>query len=381
LLPGFVDSHVHINEPGTDWEGFATATAAAAAGGITTLVDMPLDSDPVTTTVAALRTKQQAAQGNCHVDVGFWAGVVPDNLEHLEPLANAGVAGFKCFLADSGNPNFEHLTPAQFRTAMARIAELDAVLLVHAESAHVIAESPSAGGRAYASFEASRPDAAEEDAVALVVETAAATGARAHVVHVSSARVLALLAEAKRSGVPVTAETCPHYLTFAAEAIPDGATEFAACPPIRSGANRELLWEALLDGTVDMIVSDHSPCAPDLKGDGDFGHVFGGISSLQLGPRAAWTQAEQRGVGLPALSRWMSEAPAALAGFTDRGRIEVGMRADLCAFAPDVEDVVHADRLRHRHPISPYDGVALRGSVLQTWVAGESVFARVGEPV
>jgi allantoinase len=381
LLPGFVDTHVHVDEPGTDWEGFATATAAAAAGGVTTLVDMPLDSDPVTTTVAALRIKQQAAEGNCHVDVGFWAGVVPDNLAHLEPLAEAGVAGFKCFLADSGNPNFEHLTPAQFRTAMARIAELDAVLLVHAESARVITDSPSARGRGYASFADSRPDAAEEDAVALVVNTAAETGARAHVVHVSSARVLAMLAEAKRSGVSVTAETCPHYLTFEAEAIPDGATEFAVCPPIRSGANRELLWAALQEGSLDMIVSDHSPCAPELKGDGDFGRVFGGISSLQLAPRAAWTQAAQRGVGLAALSRWMSSAPAELAGFTDRGRIEVGLRADLCAFAPDVEEVIHVDRLRHRHPVSPYDGVALRGSVLQTWVAGQSVYARVSEPV
>ena len=381
LLPGFVDSHVHVDEPGTDWEGFASATAAAAAGGITTLVDMPLDSDPVTTNVAALRIKQEAAEGNCRVAVGFWAGVVPDNLEDLEPLADAGVTGFKCFLAESGNPNFEHLTPEQFRTAMARIAELDAVLLVHAESARVIADSPSAGGRDYGSFLDSRPDAAEEDAVALVVETAAATGARAHVVHVSSAQVLALLAEAKRSGVPVTAETCPHYLTFAAEAIGDGATEFAVCPPIRSEANRERLWAALRDGTLDMIVSDHSPCTPDLKGDGDFGRAFGGISSLQLGPRAAWTQAAQRGFGLPALSRWMSSAPAALAGFADRGRIGVGLRADLCAFAPDVEEVVHVDGLRHRHAISPYDGVALRGSVLQTWVAGRSVFARVGEPV
>jgi allantoinase len=342
---------------------------------------MPLDSDPVTTTVAALRVKRKAAQGNCRVAVGFWAGVVPDNLGNLEALADAGVAGFKCFLADSGNPNFEHLTPAQFRTAMARIAELDAVMLVHAESAHVIAESPSAAGREYGSFLDSRPDAAEEDAVALVVETAAATGARAHVVHVSSARVLALLAEAKRSGVSVTAETCPHYLTFAAENIADGATEFAVCPPIRADANRERLWAALQDGTLDMIVSDHSPCAPELKGDGDFGRVFGGISSLQLGPRAAWTQAAQRGFGLPELSRWMSSAPAALAGYADRGRIGVGLRADLCAFAPDAEGVVHVDGLRHRHPISPYEGLALRGSVLQTWVAGQSVFARVGEPV
>jgi len=381
LLPGFVDTHVHVNEPGTDWEGFATATAAAAAGGITTIVDMPLDSDPVTTTVAALRVKQEVAKGNCHVDVRFWAGVVPDNLDDLEPLAGAGVVGFKCFLADSGNPNFEHLTPEQFRTAMARIAELDAVLLVHAESAHVIAASPPPGGRYYSSFIDSRPDAAEEDAVGLVVETAAITGARAHVVHVSSARVLEQLADAKRSGVPVTAETCPHYLSFASEEIPDGATEFAACPPIRSAANRELLWAALANGTLDMIVSDHSPCAAELKGDGDFGRTFGGVSSLQLAPRAAWTQAAQRGLGMPALSQWMSEAPATLAGFADRGRIEVGLRADLCAFAPDAEEVVHVDRLRHRHPVSPYDGVALRGSVLQTWVAGESAFARIGEPV
>ena len=381
LLPGFVDSHVHVNEPGTDWEGFATATAAAAAVGITTLVDMPLDSEPVTTTVAALRAKQATAQGNCRVDVAFWAGVVPEHLDELGALADAGVAGFKCFLADSGNPNFGHLTPIQFRTAMARIAELGSVLLVHAESNHVIAASPRPCGRGYASFLDSRPDAAEEDAVALVLDTAAETGARAHVVHVSSARVLPLLAEAKRSGTPVTAETCPHYLTFAADMVPDGATEFAACPPIRDAANRDLLWAALLDGTVDMIVSDHSPCAPELKAAGDFGRAFGGVSSLQLGPRVVWTQAAQRGFGLAELSRWMSQRPAALAGLGDRGRIAVGLRAGLCVFDRDATEVVDAQALRHRHPVSPYDGVAVRGSVSQTWVAGELAFDRVGEPV
>jgi len=252
-------------------------------------------------------------------------------------------------------------------------------LLVHAESNRVIDAGPAPSGREYRSFLASRPDAAEDDAVALVIDAAAATGARAHIVHVSSATVLARLVEAKRAGIPVTAETCPHYLTFAAEAVQDGRTEFACCPPIRDGANRELLWSALHDGTLDLVVSDHSPCAPRLKGAGDFGQAFGGISSLQLSPRAVWTQAAARGFGLADLSRWMSERPAALAGYGDRGRIAVGLRADLCAFDPGALDTVRAAALRHRHSVSPYDGVTLRGSVLQTWVAG--VPALVGEPV
>jgi allantoinase len=381
LLPGFVDTHVHINEPGTDWEGFASATAAAVAGGITTLVDMPLDSDPVTTSVTALNAKKAAAEGNCHVDMGYWGGVVPDNLDRLAPLAQAGVRGFKCFLADSGNPRFPHLSPTQFRTAMGRIAELGSVLLVHAESHAVIDAGPRPAGRNYLSFLVSRPDAAEEDAVALVIDTVRATGARAHIVHISSARVLPQLAEAKRNGMPLTAETCPHYLTFDAETVPDGATEFAVCPPIRESANRELLWSALADRTLDLVVSDHSPCTPQYKGAGDFGRAFGGVSSLQLGPRAVWTQAARRGFGPADLSRWMSERPAALAGYPDRGRIAVGLRADLCAFDPDTEETVSAATLRHRHPVSPYDGVTLRGSVLQTWVAGAPVPARIGEPV
>jgi allantoinase len=327
-----------------------------------------------------LRVKKAAAQGNCRVDVDFWAGVVPENVEELEPLARAGVPGFKCFLADSGNPNFGHLTPSQFRSAMAHIAELGSVILVHAESHHVIDGSPRPCGDRYTSFLESRPEAAEEDSVALVCNTAAATGARAHVVHVSSARALALLADAKRSGLPVTAETCPHYLMFDAETIPDGATEFAACPPIRGAANRELLWAGLLDGTLDMVVSDHSPCAAELKGGGDFGRTFCGISSLQVGPRAVWTQSVRRGFGLTELSWWMSERPAELAGLTDRGRIGLGLRADLCVFDPDAEEIVDAGALRHRHPLSPYHGVALRGSVLQTWASGQLVFDRVCEP-
>ncbi|MBN3507374.1 allantoinase AllB [Mycolicibacterium nivoides] len=377
LLPGFVDTHVHVNEPGTDWEGFETATAAAAAAGITTIVDMPLDCRPVTTTVAALRTKQAVAEGNCRVDVGFWAGVVPENLGELESLAAAGVRGFKCFLADSGNPDFGYLTPGQFRTAMSWIAEVGSVLLVHAESHRVIAGSAPPHGRHYSSFLRSRPDAAEEDAVELVLDTAAASGARAHIVHVSSANVLPMLADAKRAGVAVTAETCPHYLTFTAEAIPDGGTEFAACPPVRDAANRDRLWDGLLDGTLDMVVSDHSPCSPKLKADGDFGRAFGGVSSLQVGPSAVWAHAAQRGFGLPDLSRWMAQQPAALAGFADRGSIAPGLRADLCAFDPDAETPVHSDDLRHRHRVSPYDGVTVRGAALQTWVAGVPVLETV----
>jgi allantoinase len=380
LVPGFVDTHVHINDPGTDWEGFATATAAAAAAGITTLVDMPLDSDPVTTTVTALECKQKAAQGNCHVDVEFWGGVVPSNLDELGHLAAAGVRGFKCFLTDSGNPSFPHLGVDEFRRAASRIAEIDAVLLVHAESHQIIADSPAPGGRRYDSFLSSRPDTSEKEAVALVIDTAAQTGARMHVVHVSSASVLPMLADAKRSGVHITAETCPHYLTFAAEDVPDGATQFAACPPIRGGDNRGLLWQGLADGTLDMIVSDHSPCAPSMKAGGDFGSVFGGISSLEIGPRAVWTHAAERDFGLAQLCAWMAERPTALAGLTDRGRIAVGQRADLCAFDPDAEQAVHAGALRHRHAITPYDGAVLRGSVARTWLAGRPIYERVGQP-
>jgi allantoinase len=380
LLTGFVDTHVHINEPGTDWEGFATATAAAAAAGITTLVDMPLDSDPVTTTADALLRKQHAAHGNCVVDVAFWGGVVPGNVDDLDELAAAGVRGFKCFLTDSGNPNFPHLNADEFRRVVSIVAAMDAVLLVHAESHDVIANSPARCGRGYASFLSSRPDASEEEAVALAVDAARDTGARVHIVHVSSARVLPMLAEAKRSGVRITAETCPHYLTFAAEDIPDGATQFAACPPIRGGNNRDLLWQALADGTLDMIVSDHSPCEPTMKADGDFGRAFGGISSLEIGPRAVWTHAARRGFGLADMCRWMSERPAALAGLADRGRIAVGQRADLCVFDPDAEEAVHAEALRHRHNVTPYDGAVVRGAAEQTWLAGRLIYERIGQP-
>lgn len=380
LLPGFVDTHVHVDDPGTDWEGFGPATAAAAAAGITTLVDMPLDSMPVTTTVDALAAKRVAAEAACGVDVGFWGGVVPDNVAELGPLAAAGVRGFKCFLTDSGNPHFDRLSPDQFRRAAAHVADLDSVLLVHAEDHDSISAGPAPRGPSYRAFLCSRPDAAEADAVALAIDAAASTGARVHIVHVSSAAALPLLARAKRAGVRVTAETCPHYLTFTAEDIPDGATHFASCPPIRAGRHRDALWAALDDGTLDMVVSDHSPCAPELKATGDFGRDLGGISSLQVSPAATWTSARARGFGLADLSRWMSERPAELAGYADRGRIALGLRADLCAFDPDARAVVDAAALRHRHPISPYHGIELRGAAVRTWVSGAAVRAEVCQP-
>ena len=266
LLPGLVDSHVHINEPGhTDWEGFASATRAAAAGGITTLVDMPLDSVPVTTDLAALETKRAAAAGQCRVDVGFWGGVVPGNPNRLPALHSGGVLGFKCFLADSGSPEFPPLSPAELTESMSVLAELDAVLLVHAESEAELSSTPPADGRSYAAFLASRPPRVETTAVAAVIAAARATGARAHIVHLSSADALPLIAEAQRDGVRITAETCPHYLTLAAERIPDGATPYACCPPIRDTANQEALWAALAAGTLDLVVSDHSPCPVELK--------------------------------------------------------------------------------------------------------------------
>ncbi|AKK28128.1 allantoicase [Mycobacterium sp. EPa45] len=375
LLPGLVDTHVHINEPGTDWEGFASATAAALAGGITTVVDMPLDSDPVTTTVAALGVKRSAADGACRVDTGFWGGIVPGNLETFGELAAAGVLGFKCFLSESGNADFPPLDPDQFHAAMAIVAELDSVLLVHAESARVLAGCPSPTGRTYGDFLRSRPDAVEQDAVRIVLDAVADTGARAHIVHVSSAEVLPMIAGAKSAGLPVTAETCPHYLTFAAEDIADGATMFAACPPIRGEGNRDLLWAALADGTLDMVVSDHSPCAPEQKDliGGDFGRAFGGISSLQIALPALWTQAARAGFGLPEVCRWMAQAPAELAGLADRGVIAPGNRADFCVFDPAVSWVVRGAELRHRHSVTPYEGVALTGAVRQMWRGGQVV--------
>ncbi|TDC48883.1 allantoinase AllB [Jiangella ureilytica] len=375
LLPGLVDTHVHVNEPGrSEWEGFATATRAAAAGGVTTIVDMPLNSVPPTTTLAALEVKRRAAEGQVWVDVGFWAGAVPGNRPDLEPLHRAGVFGFKCFLLDSGVDEFGHLEPAQFALAMRDCAGLGALMIVHAEDGRLLDET-ALDGVHYAGFLASRPDAAETAAIELVIAQARATGCRAHIVHLSSAGAVPALREAREAGVDVSVETCPHYLTFDAEHIADGATELKCCPPIRDSANREALWAALAAGDLDFVVSDHSPCTADLKarGGGDFGVAWGGIASVQLGLPAVWTAARARGHALVDVVRWMATAPADRIGLRHKGRIAAGADADLVRFAPGEEFVVDVTKLHHRNPVSAYAGRRLAGVVRETWLRGRPV--------
>ena len=369
LLPGLVDTHVHVNEPGrTEWEGFATATRAAAAGGITTIVDMPLNSVPPTVDVAALHTKQAAATGQSYVDVGFWGGAVPENLDALPELYDEGVFGFKCFLVPSGVDEFGHLDAAGLDRALRAVP--DALFLVHAEDPEQLREaSPS---DRYDDFLASRPPAAENRAVSTVVEAARRTGARVHVLHLSSAEAIPIVTAARRGGVRITAETCPHYLTLVAEEVPDTATEYKCCPPIRESTNREALWAGLAAGALDCVVSDHSPCPPALKR-GDFATAWGGIASLQLGLPLVWSQAHERGYALHDVVRWMARRPAEIAGLPRKGRIAVGGDADLVAFAPDESFEVDPARLYHRHPVTPYAGRTLRGVVHRTWLRGVPV--------
>src|SRR5580704_10378079 len=366
LMPGLVDSHVHVCEPGhTEWEGFASATRAAAAGGITTLVDMPLDSVPVTVSVDALRVKQQAAQSQAHVDVAFWAGVIPGNTPDLGPLARAGVAGFKCFLADSGSPDFPPVDARQLLSALRVITELGLPLLVHAESPP--ARATAAPG--YAGYLASRPRGLENLAVAQVIEAARATGGHAHIVHLSSSDALPMIVSARREGVRVSAETCPHYLTLTAEEITD--TKAKCSPPVREAANRELLWTGLRDNILDQVVSDHSPCSGQMKVAGDWDQAWGGISSLQLGLPLVWTQARRRGIGLAQVAAWMAAAPARLAGLAAKGRIAPGCDADLCVLAPEQSFMVDPASLHHKHPTTtPYAGRTLDGVVRATILRG-----------
>jgi allantoinase len=370
LLPGLVDTHVHVNEPGrTEWEGFASATRAAAAGGVTTLIDMPLNSIPPTIDVDALEQKRTAARDACQVDVGFWGGAVPASLGGLRKLHEAGVFGCKAFLVESGVDEFPPLSASQLSEAMRELAEFDGLLVVHAEAPGLIGD---ARGQRYGDFLSSRPPVAEVAAITQVIEAARASGARAHVVHLSAADALPVLAAARADGVRITAETCPHYLTFTADEIVAGATEFKCCPPIREAANRDALWAGLAAGDLNVIVSDHSPAPPELKqlDVGDFGAAWGGISSLQLGLSVVWTEARARGVELPDVVRWMSTGPADLVGLSQKGRIAAGADADLVAFAPDATFTVDPTALQHRHPITPYAGRQLSGVVRRTWLRG-----------
>ncbi len=377
LLPGLVDSHVHINEPGrTEWEGFASATRAAALGGVTTLVDMPLNSSPVTTSVDALQAKVDATRGKLTVDVAFWGGVVPGNAAELAPMARAGVRGFKCFLCPSGLDEFAHVEETDLRVAMPILRDCGVPMLFHAELEDELDQVLlDADPRAYTSYLHARPKRWEERAVALVIQLVRETGCRAHIVHLSAATALPLLRRAKAEGLPITAETCPHYLGLTAEEVPDGATEFKCAPPIRERSNQDALWEALRDGTLDVVVTDHSPCIPGLKNldTGDFLGAWGGIASLQLGFGAVWKEAARRGFDLPAIARLMASAPAALANLRGRGELRVGARADLAVMEPERTWTVNAADLAHRHPQTPWIGRHLRGRVTHTWLAGVPV--------
>jgi allantoinase len=379
ILPGLVDSHVHVNEPGrTEWEGFATATRAAAAGGITTIVDMPLNSIPATTTVDALRVKARALNGQCRVDVGLWGGVVPGNTAELGPMLDAGARGFKCFLVPSGVDEFPHVDAGQLREAARELARHGAPLLVHAELPGPIEEASrriAGDPAAYETWLASRPPSAEDRAVKLLRDVCAETGCRIHIVHLSSANAIEIVRSARRSGLRLSAETTPHYLHFDAESIDHGRLEFKCAPPIREHSNRERLWRGVADEVIELIVSDHSPCTPELK-QGGFLNAWGGISSVQFVLPVIWTEANARGFGVGTVARWLSEGPARLASLAaNKGAIAVGRDADFAIFAPEETFVVEAETIEHRHKVTPYAGETLSGVVRETWLRGQQIFA------
>ena len=384
VMPGLVDSHVHVNEPGrTDWEGFASATRAAAAGGISTIVDMPLNSIPVTTTVAAFEQKLEAASGQLHVDVGFHGGVVPGNLDQLVPLVRRGVLGFKCFMVPSGIDEFGHVGAEELGPAMDVLGDVGAPLLCHAELEGPIAAAADAlleeSPYRYLTYLRSRPPSAEDQAIALLIGLARTRRARTHVVHCASATALELLGAARQEGVAIGAETCPHYLHFSAEEIPDRATEYKCAPPIRESENREGLWDGVTGGVLDMVVSDHSPCTPALKqrGDGDFMAAWGGIASLQLTLPVVWSEMRRRSIPVERIADWMCRGPAQLVGLERRkGTVARGFDADLCVWDPDARFVVDREALWHKNPVTPYHGETLFGVVYATIVRGQVAYRR-----
>lgn len=395
IMPGVIDAHVHINEPGrTEWEGFETATKAAAAGGITTMIEMPLNASPVTTTVEALKLKLEGAKGKLHVNVGFYGGVVPGNIDDLDDLLNAGVFGIKAFLTHSGIDEFPNVTEADLRKALPILCQHNAKLLVHCE----LEQSPVVGSqlsavrqagrqpdnqqpatdndaRSYKAYLASRPAKWEQDAIALMIRLSEEFDVHVHIVHVSAAEALPLVRDAKKRGLRITAETCPHYLVFCAEEIPDGATEFKCAPPIRERVNNELLWEALKDGTLDFVASDHSPAPPDIKEQqsGDFMKAWGGIAGLQFGLLAFWTGAKERGFSLEDVARLLCEHPAQFLGLKQKGRIAPGCDADLVIWDPEASFVVKEEDIQHRHKLTPYAGRTLFGQVERTLVQGKRI--------
>ncbi|MBI4057152.1 MAG: allantoinase AllB [Elusimicrobia bacterium] len=379
IMPGLVDTHVHINEPGrTDWEGFETATKAAAAGGVTTLIDMPLNSTPVTTSLSSFFTKTKSAEGKCWVDLGFWGGVVPDNQDQIQPMIEHGIFGFKSFLIHSGIDDFPSVSESDLDQVLPLLSEKRIPLLVHAETnAPRSPQSPHPDPRLYTYFLASRPPDWEDAAIRLLIDLCRKYRSPIHIVHLSWAGALPLIAQARKEGLPLTVETCPHYLSFSAEDIPDGRTEFKCCPPIREKRNREELWEGLKQGEIDFIVSDHSPSPPQLKeaDSGDFLKAWGGISSLQLSLSAMWSQAHRRNISLSQLTQWMSTRPAEFAGLGKRkGKIAPGYDADLTVWDPEKKFIVDSSRIHHKHKLTPYTGETLDGIVQMTFLRGAKIY-------
>lgn len=377
IMPGLVDSHVHVNEPGrTEWEGYETATRAAAAGGITTIVDMPLNSIPPTTTVANLETKIAALQGKCFVDVALWGGAIPGNERELRPMIAAGARGFKCFMVESGVDEFPYVKEPELRAAANQLAGTAAPLLAHAElEGPIIAAGAATAGadpNDYRTYLNSRPPQAEDEAIELLVRVCRDTGAQIHIVHLSSASAISIVAKARKQGLPISAETTPHYLHFAAETIPPYRTEFKCAPPIRSSENREELWRGLGDRAIQLVVSDHSPCTPELK-KSDFMKAWGGIASLQFVLPIIWSGAQQRGYSLSDLARWVCAAPARLARLKQKGTIAKGHDADFVIWSPEEQFTIEASMIRHRHKVTPYMGATLSGAVKETWLRGEPI--------
>ena len=376
VMPGLVDTHVHINEPGrTEWEGFETGTHAAAAGGVTTILDMPLNSIPATTTVSALEAKREAARGKSVVNVEFIGGVVPGNAGELGALRDAGVRAFKCFLSPSGVDEFPAVSDSDLRKAFPVLAKLGLPLMVHAEDPACLL--PGRGSsRKYDDYLTTRPVAAERAAITLLTQLMARAPTPVHIVHLSSASSLDVVRTARARGLTLTVETCPHYLSFAAEEIPDGATEYKCAPPIRDQAERDALWDALIAGDIDLIASDHSPCPPEMKQtNGDFFSAWGGIASLQLSISAVWTGARTRGLKPERIAQWMSAAPARLAGLQSRkGALAAGYDADIVVWDPEARFVVEPAQLLHRHKLTPYAGRELFGRVTATYVGGKRIF-------
>ncbi|KAI0784051.1 allantoinase [Abortiporus biennis] len=395
IIPGLVDAHVHLNEPGrTDWEGFWTGTRAAASGGITTVIDMPLNSIPPTTTVANLEEKRQAAKGQCWTDVGFWGGVIPGNQVHLRPLIDAGVKGFKCFLIESGVEEFPCVAEQDLVPAMETLKGTPTVLCFHAEldtSPAAPEATTSANPTHYQTFLTSRPPELEVAAIKLITSLHARyPSLRLHIVHLSASSALPLIEAAKSSGLPLTIETCFHYLSLSASQIPHGHPEFKCCPPIRSSTNQDALWEGLENGLIDFVVSDHSPCVVELKKveDGDIMNAWGGISTLGLGLSLLWTEGKNRDVKnlLKKAVQWLAVGTAKHAGLENvKGKLEVGFDGDVVIWDPEVEFTVTKESLNFKNKLTPYEGLTLKGKVQQTYLRGNLVYDAVegfaGKPV